>query len=394
MLRGPNGWLGCAAVLAVAATTLGCSEIRLQTVDTQTEVLSTHRKVVAGRSAKVRSRIDGTTLYLQTTQGCDEVQMEEVRTILTREGDEDLTEEYTVLSLATIPLTTGIIMLLDAPNVYEDDRNSNRFNPVGPSGAYVGGTVLTVVGGFMALVPIIELVRAAAAGEEQETTTTRQGAVIESDVQCDLSSGPIRTSVVLRVGGQNITTPGTDHNGHLELDLAKAIPYSVARKAVLVQVIVAGKVVGELDIEPILDAQEEMRREQEAHAWQNVDQERCMGGGSADPMACASVRTFLTRFPEGLHASEARDLLRKHERRQGNIIAEDPDGKPAPPEGNVVPEAEPKADAVKPEDDFRSAAEQARKLQEKACRGNCLRSCGRSGKGKACVNACVEEVCQ
>lgn len=370
----------------MAATTLGCADIRLKTVDTQTEVLSRRQRVVAGNSVKVRSRIDNTTLFLQTAQGCDLVEMEEVRTVETREADEDLTEEFTVLGLATLPLTTGILLLADAPNVYGDDRNSPQYNPVGPEGAYAGGTVLTAIGGIMALVPIIELMRVAAAGDEHESTSTRQGAVVSSDVQCDAESRPVRTSVVLRVGAHNLTTKGTDHNGHLELDLAKAIPHDIAKKAVMVQVIVAGKVVGELDIEPILDAQIEMQREQEAQVWQTVDRQRCSAAPADDTQACASVRAFLTRFPDGIHAAEAQSLLQQRERSQDKVIAADPEA----PDGEEIA-------APEESNEFAGAKDEAKKLQQKACRGACLKSCSSKSKGaKAaeCVQACVKEVCQ
>jgi hypothetical protein len=367
----------------MAATAMGCADIRLKTVDTQTEVLSRRQKIVAGRSVKVRSRIDGTTLYLQTNQGCDLVEMEEVRTVETREADEDLTEEFTVLGLSTLPLTTGIVMLVDAPNVYDNDRNANRYNSVGPTGAYAGGTVLTAVGGIMALVPIVELMRVAAAGEERETTSTRQGSVVSSDVQCEASSRPVRTSVVLRVGARNLTTRGTDNNGHLELDLAKAIPYDVAKKAVMVQVIVAGKVVGELDIEPILDAQEEIRREQEVQVWKSVDKEKCANAPPSDKQACTSVRSFLSRFPDGMFAEEAREILRNHERGQDKVIAEDPDAKEK--EEAVVPVPEKK-------EDFGKAKDDAKKLQRRACQAACAKNCRQ--KGTKCLQACVKEVCK
>lgn len=369
----------CAATMtATAATAMGCADIRLQTVDTQTEVLSRRQTIVAGGSVKVRSRIDGTTLFLQTNQGCDLVEMEEVRIVETREADEDLTEEFVVLGLSTVPLVTGIVMLVDAPNVYGDDRNSNQYNPTGPTGAYAGGTVLTAIGGIMALVPIIELMRVAAAGEERETTSTRQGAVVTGDVQCEASSNPVRTSVVLRVGASNLATPGTDHNGHLEIDLAKAIPHDIAKSAVIVQVIVAGKVVGELDIEPILDAQQEMRREQDAQVWDTVDKERCVAASVDDAQACASVRAYLTRFPKGQHAEEAQAVLQQHERKQDKVIATD-ESEPVETENTS---------------EFEGAKNEAKKLQHKACQAACAKDCTSKAKGNSCIQVCVKEVCQ
>jgi hypothetical protein len=308
--------------------------------------------------------------------------MEEVRIVEQREADEDLTEEFTVLGLATAPLATGIIMLADAPNVYEADRNGASYNPVGPEGAYIGGTVLTAVGGLMALIPIIELFRVAAAGEETETTTTRQGATISANVQCDSENRPIATSVVLLVGSTHLSTPGTDHNGRLELDLARAIPHDVAKTAVSVQVIVAGRVVGELDIEPILDAQEEISREDEAASWQQVDRNRCLTASMDDVQACDSVQAFLNRFPEGMHAPEARELLAARAKRSEHVIAtgdDDTDEAPPPPQP------------------YDAAAEEARKLQQQSCKNACVKSCQKTNKGgkpAECVAACVTEVCQ
>ena len=167
-------------------------------------------------------------------------------------------------------------------------------------------------------------------------------------------------------GARNIATRGTDHNGHLELDLAKAIPYDAAKKAVMVQVIVAGKVVGELDIEPILDAQEEMRREQEAAAWQQVDLRRCDTAPSTDAQACESVRAFLRRFPDGLHAEEARAVLQARERRQDKVIAGDEE---------VLINSTEKADA---------------------CSDRCIKRCAAEGKGPKhpCVGICESKECK
>jgi hypothetical protein len=367
-------------VCALAAT--GCAEISLHTVDTHETVLSSRQQVVAGSSVRVRSRIDGTTLFLETNQGCDLVQMEEVRRVELREADEDLTEEFTVLGLATLPLVTGIVMLVDAPNVYEADRNSAQYNPVGPEGAYIGGTVLTAVGGLMALIPIIELMRVAAAGEETESTTTRQGATVSANVPCDTENRPIATSVTLVVGATHLSTPGTNHEGRLELDLARAIPHDVAKRAVSVQVIVAGRVVGELDIEPILDAQEEMMREDEAKSWKQVDRTRCVSAPLEDTAACESVQAFLNRFPEGLHSNEARDLLSARAKRSDKVIASDDEGAAL-----AAPEPAP----------FDAAAEEARKLQQQSCKNACVKSCQKTNKGGKpgeCVEACVKEVCQ
>lgn len=245
-----------ATVLCLATSLLaGCGDIRMTTVASQERVLGRTQRIAPGAGVRVRARLDDTTLVLRTTRGCEVVVWEEVETLEIREADEDPTEELILLGLAAIPLGIGVGLLVDAPNVYDDDRNSRQYNSTGQTGAYVAGGVLTGIGGLIALPPLIQLFRAAGASEERVTTAERRAEVQSSNVACPDGTHPMRTAVVLEVGGHRLMTPGTDADGHLEIDLAKTIPPEVAERAVTVKVIVSGKVVGELDIEPILDAQ-------------------------------------------------------------------------------------------------------------------------------------------
>jgi hypothetical protein len=246
---------GTALLLAIGLLA-GCADIRMATVDTQERVLGRTQRVVPGSGVRVRARLDDTTLVLQTLRGCELVDWERVEILEVSEPDEELVEEGVLLGLAAIPLGIGVGLLVDAPNVYDDDRNSPQYNATGQTGAYVAGTVLTSIGGLIALGPIVQLFRIAGTGEETTVSTTeRRGEVKSANVPCEGTSEPIRTSVVLEVGGHRLMTPGTDADGHLEIDLAKAIPPEIAERAVTVKVIVSGKVVGELDVQPILDEQ-------------------------------------------------------------------------------------------------------------------------------------------
>ena len=318
MLRSP-----LLLALTLSSALLGCADIRLTTVDTHDRVISRHKQVVPSSSVRVRSRISGTTLFLQTTQGCDLVEMEEVERIEVLEADEDLTEEAVVLGLATVPLVSGIIMLADAPNVHDGDRNSRLYNPVGQTGAYVGGTILTTVGGLLALVPVIELLRIAAADEERQELLSRTGATLAGGVPCEGTPAPVRAPVVLRVAGADVHTQGTDDAGLIEIDLARTIPHELAQRATTVQVLVAGRMVGELNIAPILDLQREQERAAEAEAWRRAEPERCRQAPE-DRQACLGVELFLEQFPDGLYADEARELLQRRLPGSSPTIAIDP----------------------------------------------------------------------
>lgn len=355
------------SLLTLAASLLtGCAEISLQTVHTQERVLGRTERVVPGSGVRVRARLDGTRLVLQTTRGCERVAWERVEILEVHEADEDLTEEAVVLVLAAIPLGIGVGLLVDAPHVYDDERNSPTYNATGQTGAYAAGTVLTSIGGLMALGPIVELFRVAAAGEETIRTEERRGEVKSGNVACPGESDPMRTSVVLEAGSERIATPGTDEQGHLELDLARAISPDVAERAVTVRVIVSGKIVGELDIQPIVDKQRQLERDAEEETWLEANPERCRASSEAE--ACLGVRTYLLKFPDGAHAEEARQLL---------------EARAADDEKAVI--------ATEPVDTkTQQAIDRARAARDRACAAECQRNCARDA---ACAASC-EEICR
>lgn len=355
---------------------LGCADISLQTVDTQERVLSRSYRVESGPGVRVRSRMDDTTLVLQTTQACQRSSYSEVEITEVREPDEDVTEELIILGLALAPVGTGVGLLVDAPNVHDNDRNSREYNSTGQSGAYAAGGVLVGAGGLIALWPIIELFRIAAAGEETTRTTERRDEVVDPNVRCAGPSRPKSVAVQLRVGGQTIYSGRTQSNGLFQLDLT-TLPTNKLRSAISLEVLVAGQTVGEIDLLPVLERQEEKLREADEELWQRVSQAPCerIGGGpggGADDGGCRSRRLYLQRFPNGLHAQQARDdLTRAAKNTQELQIAEE-----------------------QPDPATTKAVEQAKKIREaqfKACEKQCERSCQ---KNEACFVTCVEEGCE
>jgi hypothetical protein len=349
-----------------AALIAGCSEIRMQTVDTQERVLGHTQRIVPGSGARVQARLDGTRLVLQASRGCELVAWERVEILEVREPDEDLIEETVWLVVGGIPLGIGIGLLVDAPHVYDHNRNSREYNATGQTGAYVAGTVLTAIGGLIVLAPIIQMMRVAGStGEEVTTVSERRGATKDPNVRCPEGSQPLRTSVVLEVGAHRLATAGTDADGHLELDLADAIPREVAERAVSVKVIVSGKVVGEIDIQPILDEQRRRAAHHGEQSWLEAEPDRCRRG--TDDEACLGVRRYLLHYPDGPHADEAHALLHAHALRQeqgGTAIAADPI-----------------------DDRTRRAIEKARDVQSRLCAASCQQHCGGDAR---CSSTCKE----
>ncbi|MBW2458680.1 MAG: hypothetical protein JRI68_29550 [Deltaproteobacteria bacterium] len=355
-------------LLALAGASTGCDSIRLTTVDTHETVLSRTREVVPGPSVRVQSRLEGARLLLQTMQGCDLVEEERVRVIEIRESDEDLIEEFILLGVGLIPLATGIALIVDAPEVYSDDRNTREYNSVGEDGAMVGGVILTSIGGLLTLIPTVQLLRVAAAGEEEESVTTRRGDTLETNVPCEEPTGPIRTTVEIRVGDKTVGTFSTDADGMLEVDLARTVPRSLADSHDTITVVVAGRAVAEIDMATIRDSQITLDSEREDNVWRRIDVERCRSAPPQDSQACAPLEAFLEMFPEGRHAEEARWVL---EQRGGSVLATDPvDGA------------------------TRDAVDAAQRAVQEKMRRACELECRKSCKGvPACLTTCVNDVC-
>ena len=139
----------------------------------------------AGRSVKVRSRIDGTTLYLQTNQGCDlggdggsshTIEERGPRTRISPRSSPCFGLGYAAphhrhRSCSRTPPTST--RTTATPAISTTQRGTHR-------GLRLGAPSSPPWAASWRLVPIIELMRVAAAGEERETTSTRQGRVVET----------------------------------------------------------------------------------------------------------------------------------------------------------------------------------------------------------------------
>ena len=354
--------------IGLAMTSLGCDPIRLATVETHDTVISTRTDIAPGSGIRAEGRVDGSVLHLRTFETCDMVEMNRIRRHEVRSADEDLTEEAILLGISTIPLTTGIVMLVDAKNVYEDDRHSRLYNPVGPEGAIIGGAVLTGVGGLLAGAVLVQLFRVAAAGEDVDTNVEERGQTVKSNIGCSGEPKQKGAPVTIVAGGNTVAS--LTSYGTLDVDLATVIPRPVAEREFTGTVMVQGQPVLEFDMKPIRTAQLLHEEERDDSVWQQADEKRCRTAPIDDTEACRSVEAYLEMFPEGAHAAEARALLSRRPGSQG-VIASDP-----------------MDDATR--DAARRAAEATFNKARDACRQECAQSC--AGKND-CINRCIDVAC-
>jgi hypothetical protein len=307
----------------VALASLGCDSIRLSTVESSETVVSRRPHAMPStRSVRARTEVDGAKVFIETKQGCDLVDMETVRRIEILEGDEEPQEELAVLGIASLPLTTGIVILIDSPNVHDKNPNDRLYNPTGQKGAIIAGSILTALGSLLVAAPTIHLMRVAAAGDERETTFDRPGAVLERNVRCEGSERPLRTTVQVGVGEAIVWTSTTNPDGKLHIDLARVVPRALVDQHATARVLIVGEQVAEVDMETIRAAQSDLELEREEQVWGGVDVDRCRRAAPGDAQSCRGVEAFLQMFPDGVHADEARRLLEGRSR--GPVIARDP----------------------------------------------------------------------
>ncbi len=369
-----------------SALSLGCGRIRLKTTDVHDTVIERNPEVVSGHGVHVDASLEGSEVRIISVESCALVEMNRIRRVEQREPDDDPTEDLVILGLGAVPLGLGIGMLADAENVYEDDRNARLYNSSGPSGAIIGGTILTAVGGLLALLPTVHLIRVSAAGETRERILTQPGSVVRDNVQCVEEPVPVDVTVQIRIGPNSYPLRDLDPNrGLFRTDLADSIPSSALKPQPLERhptgkLIVDGKSLMDVDLLPIAD---ESWRRRDEQAWQRA-KASCMQASDAKS-GCAVVELYLQGFPEGMHRDKAQRLL---EQRLGPpaIIAGEQPGDGAG--DKVQPPPEPLDPATQ------RAIDQAKKAHQRAklrCEQLCLRSCKRKG---ACAKSCAEEACQ
>lgn len=368
--------LGASALLAVPA--LGCAEISYGSPEVHDTILRSEQAVAPGAKVRAEMAQAGTNLRLSATQTCDIVEMNEIRRTTKRSRENDvLAPELVLLGMGATAASFGVLMLVDSQNVHESDRNARQYNSVGPEGAIAGGVILTVVGGLVMAVPLVDALRTIGS-ETDESVVREKGAVLQQDTPCQGRTPASGRPVTGRLPDQMISLGTTDDRGGLTVDLVSVVPPSVFRSADppdTLEVWVDQTRVGPADLREVSAAQASEARAREEDAWRGLNLERCQR--DQDAVACAAIEAFLRMFPNGVHAADAYKVL------------EAAAGRKTSPQVAVSPEDAARAAAAV------AAANAAREAAEKAAKDACQKKCAQScKKDAACAKICVEEACQ
>lgn len=295
----------------------GCATIGLAPPVHEDKPMSQFREEVPTEDGAsfVEVTQDGPSITIDARKRCHVYERQKVRRRSTTERFNTEPGKDWALGLGGTALVgLGFGLAADAQNnVYDDAKNSRTFNEVGPTPATILGATTAALGTTLITVAIVDGVRASGADTTTEDIVL-EGTLISMNVACEetpIVDQPLVLKVTRNFGPGSFGGPSleeaafqlgkTNAAGRLQVDLVDALaeldPTFVEQRAVL---LLAGKEVGHVDVEPVVAAKEEV-------AWGAVNFPRCQEPKNSG--ACAGLKDFVSKFPNGRHKAEADRIL-------------------------------------------------------------------------------------
>jgi len=389
-MRTPSAFI---ALLVISA--VGCVDVNKSQLRTEENVIRRTPKVVTSPRFAADLKVQDGILKINVNASCSSVEEEtvEIETVsdLTLDGDDR--GWVSALSIAGgVPLTTGTIMLADAPSVYDSGTNSRLYNQTGQDAVIGVGVTLCAIGLAAVMPPLVNAFRAVGTSSET-TTTTRQGAILKEGVPCRGSEGLMSYTVVAKfASGQVVSLGSATARDEFNVDLRTALgPTLLAANPppASVAIWINEKFQVEMPTADLLDAARRTQGDQDEAAWRAAEPAACQKLATA----CAGVQSYVARFPNGRHVEEARRLLAPRSGAGGAVVAVDPTGPKlskaveaaAKSMSTAVDKLNKQADA-----DFAKAQAKAALEAKQACQTECAKVCE---KDMACRATCIAAVC-
>lgn len=387
-LRSRSAFLAAPLALGLAFAA-GCVDVNKTHLRNEEEVIERTEKTIP--SPKFAATVDakGGILRVKVVPECELVEEEkvEIRDVSDRTLSNDDRGWMTLLSVVGgVPLTSGTVMLADAPNVYDSDPNGRLYNSTGQDTTIGVGVVLVAVGLAATLPPMVNALRAVGTSST-ESTITRIGVIKQENAPCRGDETGQSYSVIVKLGAQQMSVGAVRPRDELNVDLRQALGPTLLRMSpppTRMAIWVNDKFQAELPVDEVLDGARALQSQSDEAAWAAANVEACRSSTTA----CSGVQSYLASFPNGLHAEDARKLLGP---RPGLKVAGD--GKSANARDAATAAMEAAAEKARKEADeaFKKAEAKAAAEAKKACEKECTRVC--TAADKTCVAQCVKEVC-
>jgi hypothetical protein len=366
--------------LLAALGASGCVDVNRTLIKTEESVIASTPKTVVSSRFTADTRLDGTILKVLVTPQCADVEQQTVERTDHYEKtlkSDDVAWNTALSIVGAGPMIGGTAMLADVPNVHDSNMNGRLYNEAGKEVAIGVGTMLLGLGLACALPPLANGIRATGSSEEK-SMATRLGPTLKERVACPASLPLPPYAVVARfTNGQTVGLGSAQASDELHVDLRAALGPSILGMSpapTSVAIWINEKFQTEIPTTGLLDAAKTARDEADEAAWVQAEPSACRLTQSS----CGKVQGYLSKFPNGLHAEEARKLLAP----RTNVVAADPDDAKLDAAADAAAAAYDKAET--------QALEKLDKEVKKACEAACDKGCG---KDKKCRDLCILQVC-
>lgn len=293
--------LSVAPLVLAITTCAGCATIGYgapvvvseRRVGTRTETRPTGKN-------RVVSDQKGSLLTVSVKRECEVDEIERYEVTERRERtNQSATSDWVMAGVGVVSVGAGAVLVGDASSTYPNDTSSRTYNPTGPTKERVWGGVLLGVGALLTGAAGYDAI-SVQGGVDTKKELERPGGVAKRGVPCG-DDGVAEQMVELRAGADRFPLGHTDVSGKLSIDLIDVLPapklLPASRSALL---FVGDESSRQVDLRPVLVGREK-------RDWDRLNTASCTNPSFT--WGCLALEGFLEDYPDSVHVDEARKVL-------------------------------------------------------------------------------------
>jgi hypothetical protein len=294
-------WIRLAAVSVAVLPSIGCAEIGQRPAVNQDRVVRTETVEVPIAGAHADINQEGSNLHLAVSHLCDVKRFNVVdRTSTTEFYNGSPKQTWLTAGAGLVSAGVGLTLVVDSTSTYPNDPNSRTYNSTGPDKERLYGIGLIGTGALLGTIAFVNAMRANGSGIEHSQIVENAGTVRKATV---CSKTPFANAAMTgTVGDQTIVLGKTDGQGklHVDLDQAASEDLVLGKSATKLTLQANGQPCGTGNLVPLY-----LRRE--GKAYDGSDPEACANPTRGD--ACNHLESFVVNYPDGPHSRAAKEIL-------------------------------------------------------------------------------------
>jgi len=238
---------------------------------------------------------DGLRVSVRVAQHCNVMRIDKIeRTTIRKHENLTPQNDWWAGIGGAVLIAAGAVAIAKPATVQPSDGSASLEE------VRAGGYAMVGLGALLAAVPVIDYVRANREAEHNVQHVEEPGPLVQHDIRC--GAPPEGTELTSRgPEGRIISLGRTDPRGLVSANLDEVVPAAWAfSKDARLTVHLGDRPLGEI-------ALKELYAHREAAAWQLAESSACRT--SLDVTACDAQADYVSRFPDGAHAAEARQSI-------------------------------------------------------------------------------------